>query len=93
MGGLEYNAMSDEPKITEGWTLIGINGYPVLDAATPQPEDARREQECVVMWKHDYEQIQKQLARLEKLEDYMSHMPFDIDDMIGDEEEEDEGDE
>jgi hypothetical protein len=55
--------MSEGPKITHGWTLIGINGYPVLDAATNQPEDAMREQECVVMWKHDYDAMQEEKER------------------------------
>lgn len=56
-------------KVTEGWTLIGINGFPVLDAVTEQPEIAEREQECVVVWKHDYDAIIKEVEEYRALKE------------------------
>jgi hypothetical protein len=40
---------------------VGINGYPVEDTITQEPEDKRREQECAVMWADDYEALLKEV--------------------------------
>ncbi len=59
--------MSEESKIAYGWCLIGINGHPVSDSVSELPEIEEREQECVVMWRHDYEHLTESLKHREEL--------------------------
>ena len=59
--------MSEESKIAYGWCLIGINGHPVPDSVSELPEIEEREQECVVMWRHDYDALKASLKHREEL--------------------------
>lgn len=84
--------MTTEPKITECWTIEENTGCPsALLAVKAESGFATEDRPAVLLWRSDYDAMKKEIEelrvaakRLDKIEDYLSHMPFDVDEFIDD---------
>ena len=55
-----------EPKVTECWAAINIDGAPMLEgvAEFAEVDPIIKERQCILLWRKDYDAIRKELEEL-----------------------------